>query len=393
MNWKEERYERAVRRRTVMRVVWGAVALALAAALAWWVAAETREVKTAAVDALAVSPGDYVKGSADAPVTLIEYLDFECESCRAYYPLMKRLHEEFPDDLRIVARYYPLPGHKNGIPAALAVEAAARQGKFWEMHDKLYETQGVWGEKGIPNPAVFEAYAAEIGLDMEAYRRDVADPSARERVERDMASGRALGNTGTPSFYLNGERIQNPRTYEDFKIIIQAEILKTPKPGAVALGEKVHEHANIAVYLDGSRLDLSAAKYQSSKNNPLSTAAHLHDGNGDVTHKHRKGATLGYFFDSIGMRYDGTCFETDSGAEYCDSADKKLRMYVNGQAVTERGDYEFTDLDRILITYGGEASADQLASVADNACMYSEKCPERGKAPTEECVGGLGSEC
>ncbi len=345
---------------------------------------------------LTVVSDDYVKGNPNAPVILVEYLDFECPACGAYFPLIKQLEQDFPNDLRIVFRYYPLPGHKNGLPAALAVEAATRQGKYYEMHDLLFTEQKNWGGKPAPTPVAFEAYAQKLGLDLAKFKQDVASQSVKDRVQRDVSSGTKLGNTGTPSFYLNGQKIQNPRSYEDFKTLIQAEILKAPKSEAKPLGEKAHEHADFAVYLDGKKFDFKPAKYQSSEENPLAPDAHLHDGNGDVIHKHRKGITLGYFFETIGMKLDNQCFVTDNGKQYCDTANKKLKMYVNGKENSTFGNYEFTDLDRILISYGLENETivkKQIDSVTDQACLYSEKCPERGKAPTENCVGGLGTEC
>lgn len=175
---------------------------------------------------LAVVSDDHMKGNTDAKVTLIEYLDFECEACGAYYPLIKQLGAEFPNDLRIVTRYFPLPGHKNSMTAAVAVEAASRQGKYWEMHDKLFEMQETWGNKQVPNPQVFEQYAQEIGLNLEKFRADVADPATKSRVQRDFDASEKLGNNSTPSLFVNGKKIQNPRSYEDFKKLIQTEIDK-----------------------------------------------------------------------------------------------------------------------------------------------------------------------
>lgn len=343
-----------------------------------------------------INSDDYVIGPNDAAVTLIEYLDFECESCGAYFPLVKQLEEDFPNDLKVVLRYFPLPGHKNGLNAALAVEAAARQGKYIEMHDLLFSQQRLWGEKQVSDPSIFEGYAQQLGLNMVQFKQDVASQSVKDRVQRDIDSGKKLGNTGTPTFYLDGERIQNPRSYEDFKILIQAAILKAPKPNVPVLGEKVHEHADFAVYLDGEKFDFTPGKYQSSEDNPLDADAHIHDGVSSVTHKHRKGITLGYFFESIGMTFNDKCFITDEGIEYCNTVDSKLKMYVNGIPNTQFGNYEFTDLDKILITYGNDSESEigeQMATITDDACLYSEKCPERGKPPTENCVGGLGTEC
>lgn len=176
--------------------------------------------KQKSADLLAIKADDWVKGPAEAPITLVEYLDFECEACRAYYPTVKQLKEEYKDNIRFVVRYFPLPGHKNSMTSALAVEAAGKQGKFWEMHDVLYENQRSWGEKGKADPKVFEEYAKQIGLDIEKYKNDVTSNELKDRVNRDKNSGISLGVQGTPTFFINGERIPNPKGYEDFKSII-----------------------------------------------------------------------------------------------------------------------------------------------------------------------------
>lgn len=393
-NKKEDRRLSAQRKNSIMKAVWIIVAVAIVGGIVWFSLTAKEEKKVVENSLTTVVSDDYVKGNANAPVTLIEYLDFECEACGAYFPVVKQLEQEFPNDLRVVRRYYPLPGHKNSLLAALAVEAAAKQGKYDEMHDLLFTEQEKWGNKPAPTPAVFEEYAKKLGLDIEKFKKDVALPETLARVDRDRQSGTKLGNTGTPSFYLQGAKIQNPRGLEDFKTLIKAEILKAPKADAKPLGAKVHEHADFAVYLEGQKFDFKPAKYQSSETNPLDPDAHLHDGNGEITHKHRKGITLGYFFGTIGMKFDGQCFATDDGKQYCNSGAKTLKMFVNGKENTQFGSYEFTDLDKILITYGDQTGvADQISSIGDDACLYSEKCPERGKAPTENCVGGLGTEC
>lgn len=180
--------------------------------------------------ALEVVSDDYIKGNKEATVTIIEYLDFECEACSAYYPLVKQLSEEFKTDVRFVNRYFPLPGHKNGMVAALAVEAASKQGKYWDMHNVLFDNQKLWGEKQSTDPKIFEDYAKQIGLNLEQFKKDVASKEVKERVERDRSSGQKLGVNGTPTFFLNGEKIPNPKSPEDFKSFIQAAILKTKNP-------------------------------------------------------------------------------------------------------------------------------------------------------------------
>lgn len=371
-------------------------ALALSLGLVWLAFSEPRDMASVKDGFLTVTDTDYVSGPEDAPAVLVEYLDFECEACGAYFPLVERLKQDFPDDVRIVTRYFPLTMHKNGMTSALAAEAAGQQGKFQEMHDLLFSEQKKWGRKASADPALFEEYARKLGLDMERFQKDVTSSAARERVARDISSGTNLGITGTPSFFLNGEKIDNPKSYEDFKVLVQAVLLKNPRPVADApiLGEKTHEHADFAAYLDGQKIDFTNGKYQSSDEAPLDEDTHLHDGVGTIIHKHRKGITLGYFFQTLGMRFENECFVLDDGKRFCNTTEKKLSLYVNGELNTAMGNYEFADGDRLLITYGdGTVLNEQIGTVTDQACIYSETCPERGAPPTESCTGGLGTEC
>lgn len=176
---------------------------------------------------LKINPNDYIKGNKKATVTLVEYLDFECEACGFYYPYVKQLTKEFNNDVRFVSRYFPLPGHKNGLPAALAVEAASKQDKYWEMYEIVFENQKNWGERAVADPTIFEEYAKKIGLNMTQFKKDVDSKTVKDRVERDRLSGEQLGVDATPTFYLNGEKLQNPRSPEDFKNIIKTAISKS----------------------------------------------------------------------------------------------------------------------------------------------------------------------
>ena len=171
-------------------------------------------------EVLAIKSDDWVKGPADAPITIVEYLDFECEACRVYYQITKQLKEEYKDNVRFVVRYYPLPNHKNSMTSAQAVEYAGKQGKFWEMHDNLYENQTSWGEKQTATPSIFEEYAKQIGLDMDKYKNEVNSSEVKNRINRDKVDAERLGIQGTPTFFINGERIPNPKGYEDFKSLI-----------------------------------------------------------------------------------------------------------------------------------------------------------------------------
>lgn len=185
---------------------------------------DTKKPKLTTSEILKARSDDYTKGTKEPKAVVIEYLDFECEACGAYYPLVKKLSEEFKDDVLFVTRYFPLPGHRNGMSSALAVEAAAQQGKFWQMHDLLFEKQSQWGERRKAEPELFEKYAETLGLDMKRFKEDVKSSEVKDRVLRDKNEALQIGVNYTPTFYLNGEKIRNPRGYEEFRALLQKAV-------------------------------------------------------------------------------------------------------------------------------------------------------------------------
>ena len=176
---------------------------------------------------LSLKADDWIEGNKDSKVIIVEYLDFECEACGAYYPLVKRLSEEYGDKVAFVTRYFPLPGHRNSITSALAVESAGKQGKYWEMYDIVFENQSAWGEKQITEPTIFKGYAQQLGLDMEKFNKDVVSKEVKGRINRDKSDGIKLNIQSTPTFFLNGKKIENPRGYEAFKKIIDESLKAT----------------------------------------------------------------------------------------------------------------------------------------------------------------------
>jgi len=143
----------------------------------------------------------------------------------------------------------------------------------------------------------------------------------------------------------------------------------------------IHTHADVMVFLDGAEFDLAQQKYMSKGNLTLSPFVHLHDADGDIIHKHIKGVTLDEFFTTLGMDFSKECFITDNKKEYCNNAEKKVVMLVNGKENKKFGNYEFKDLDRILIYYGSDDKTlinGLMQQVTDKACIQSGKCPERG---------------
>jgi protein-disulfide isomerase len=149
-------------------------------------------------------------------VTFVEFLDFECESCRAAFPAVEQLRAEYGDRVLFVARYFPITSHANAENAAVAVEAAAQQDQFESMYQRMFETQSEWGEQQVSQAELFRGFAADLGLDMDAYDQAVADPATLERVRRDRADGDAAGVQGTPTFFLDGVRIQ-PESLDELR--------------------------------------------------------------------------------------------------------------------------------------------------------------------------------
>ncbi len=157
----------------------------------------------------APGPGDHVRGNPTAPVTLVEYGDFECPYTAKAYPLVKALLEQAPQQLRVIFRHLPLTEiHANAQMAAESAEGAAAQGRFWEMHDLLFEHQHQLG------PSLIITIAEKLGLDVERLKRDVEARTFQAHVEEDVRSADASGVRGTPSFFLNGRGVGGVPTLE-----------------------------------------------------------------------------------------------------------------------------------------------------------------------------------
>jgi protein-disulfide isomerase len=144
---------------------------------------------------------DHIHGPAGAPVTLVEYGDYECPYCGAAYPIVKQVQARMGDRLRFVFRNFPITtSHPHAEQAAEAAEAAAAQGKFWEMHDYLYEHQNRLRDSDL------SGYAETLGLDVDRFDKELADHVHAARVREDFMSGVRSGVNGTPTFYINGVR-------------------------------------------------------------------------------------------------------------------------------------------------------------------------------------------
>jgi protein-disulfide isomerase len=154
-----------------------------------------------AVLTLPVSERDHIQGPADALVTLVEYGDYECPSCGVAYPIVKELQTRMGERLRFVFRNFPITtSHPHAEQAAEAAETAAAQGRFWQMHDLLYENQRRLRDQDL------REYADKLGLDLTRFDRELAEHVHADRVHEDFLSGVRSGVNGTPTFYINGVR-------------------------------------------------------------------------------------------------------------------------------------------------------------------------------------------
>jgi protein-disulfide isomerase len=180
-----------------------------------------------------ISSLDHVKGNArqngaaglaSSTVILIEYSDFQCPACRTYYPILRELAETYDGRMAFVYRHYPLKQiHVNAEPAAWASEAAGIQGKFWEMHNLLFEKQAEW-EKASDLRSVFSEYAALLGLNKEKFLAELDSSAVKNLVGDQRKSALKFGLNATPTFILNGKKIENPQSVEAFKLLIDKAI-------------------------------------------------------------------------------------------------------------------------------------------------------------------------
>jgi protein-disulfide isomerase len=170
-----------------------------------------------------ISPLDWTRGNKDAKITLIEYSDFQCPACATYYPLIKKLEQEFSSQILIAYRHFPLKQHRNSYKAAYASEAAGKQGKFWEMHDMLFEKQAEW-EALVDPLEKFRSYAQTIGLDTTSFSTDYSSDEIKKKVDSNFISGSNAFVNSTPTFFLNGKKMVNSGSYDGFKSAVSAAI-------------------------------------------------------------------------------------------------------------------------------------------------------------------------
>ncbi|MFC1653599.1 DsbA family protein [Patescibacteria group bacterium] len=189
--------------------------------LGWLMVGRTPELKTVE---FTFSENENIAGNASASATLVEFSDFECPACASYSYMVNQLKQDLGDKVRIIYRHFPLRSiHDNAQLAGQAAQAAGNQEMFWQMHDKLFENQISWSELDNPEET-FIGYAEELELDIEKFKTDLHSQEVEDKVNSDYQSGIQAGVNSTPSFYLNGLKLQNPGSYETFKQLIEQNL-------------------------------------------------------------------------------------------------------------------------------------------------------------------------
>ena len=185
---------------------------------------------SAGVKGTAVLQIDYGKGqkigSDSAKVKLVEFSDFQCPACQAAEPAIKQVLLKNPDNLQFIYRHFPLPQHTHAKQAATLAEAAGEEGKFWEMHDKLFETQTEWSGMDDKNAAAFFLeLTKQLGLDENKIKQAALESSLKSKIDEDSAEGRLLGVNSTPTFFVNGRKL-NLKTFDDLNTAVAEELKK-----------------------------------------------------------------------------------------------------------------------------------------------------------------------
>lgn len=166
----------------------------------------------------------YQTASQSSKLTIVEFLDYECEACGAAHPILKKALNEYGDKVNFVVRHFP--NHTNSIPAANAVEAAGEQGKYWEMHNMMFDKQTEWAEQRTPQTEKFLGYAQSLGLNIDQYKTSTGANKYSEKITRDKNEGITIGVDATPTFFINGSKKVGVIPYEEWKKIIDEELSK-----------------------------------------------------------------------------------------------------------------------------------------------------------------------
>ncbi len=174
-----------------------------------------------------IENGNYLPANSYPKVTLVEFGDYQCPACIEYHPFVKRLLTDFSGQINYVFRNFPLSQHANAPISAYAAEAAGLQGKYWQMHDKIYESTGEW-VASTDAKSIFIGYAGALGLDLKKFTSDIDSNDVKNKVQADTNDGNLVKLDATPTFYLNGVKVSGlTGTYEGLKSLVSSELSKS----------------------------------------------------------------------------------------------------------------------------------------------------------------------
>ncbi|MEO8863382.1 MAG: thioredoxin domain-containing protein [Candidatus Saccharimonadales bacterium] len=177
-----------------------------------------------------VQPTNHIRGNTKGGVALLEYGDYQCPACGQYHPIINQVMDKYGDKISFQFRNFPLTQiHKNAFLGARAAEAADKQGKFWEMNNMLYDNQQVWSESSNPT-TILEGYAKQLGLNEARFKTDSASEAVNDIINADLKAAQALKLEATPSFFINGKKIDPlPRSAEEFYKLIDKALADKAK--------------------------------------------------------------------------------------------------------------------------------------------------------------------
>lgn len=181
------------------------------------------------IEEITISETDHIRGKQDAKLTLVEFGDYQCPACGVYEQIIRQVSEDNKEILKVVFRHFPLTQiHQNAVLGAKAAEAAGLQGKFWEMHEMLFDKQEEWS-KGMNAHDFILTYATTLGLNTKKFSEDLKSEAIEEKIMAEYKEGVKLGVQGTPTFFLNGKKIDNPSSLENFNKLILETAANLPK--------------------------------------------------------------------------------------------------------------------------------------------------------------------
>lgn len=225
---KQTQHAGQTTKRTGKRIVFWLVILAIIGFFVYAIgklATSTPDISGLPTD-IAITAADHTLGNPEAKVELIEYADFQCPGCGAVHPVIKQLMTDYGDKVSYAYRHFPLPQHAHAKPMARAAEAAGKQNKFFEMHDLIFQSQSQWTDS-INVEKTINTFANQLKLNIDQFETDMNSSEIKNVVDASYSGGVSYGVNSTPTFFMNGSKINLPRGLTEFKALIDQALITT----------------------------------------------------------------------------------------------------------------------------------------------------------------------